>query len=673
MAIGVLEAVVRGISGNSSSGPDAYQKREPAYESIENVMAAIRAAQGDETRVLSSAAWARGESEDHLSAQLAALDREIVARTLPDQYRHVLVTPDLLQCAVCGAIQQHKIDSALKLLGDNVALQNGRSEHITLFRTVGDFVARRAEGSGQIQDSNEELFVSIYRTGVLPSQAIWKTFQYFGREVHPFLISILAEKGESFGTQVLDELRVIFEQRPQDLSQEMEIVKAFLGSGYRGFSARTYNAFHEAFNRSEIEARYLLDGWKRVSRKLLTGREVPDDLKADPLLVDFVIGAYRPAHCIGPTEGAPAMSTSEVEELLDLGGSFQQHLLGFQYPRSGYPTCLATETSNTLTAQAQERLQRCREFVNFEPNETVPREKAILQMVRLLQGAVDEVDRKLLLAYLTQSAGADSDLRALVKECRSGSSDAGQLQQIRNLKFLISDAFEEHLLSVICELAAEVPLSGKLEPRVRKALGIGPDEMITPQALTMLLSLESSKIFAKELSFLKAQEKLLCPGKSGAYTVYVSKAAHCFLARSSAALCTSHDTWSWRNPNYLQMTMVDNDGDRVAAVIQLHLFTDNKGKPSILARLSPTEAFVGKVDKPVLAHALLSVVSSFARDNNLVPYLPEQGEYRMLTNRNSFVEALTAFYGEESQEVDLQVTGQKFQNIKKIYRLKISG
>jgi hypothetical protein len=237
----------------------------------------------------------------------------------------------------------------------------------------------------------------------------------------------------------------------------------------------------------------------------------------------------------------------------------------------------------------------------------------------------------------------------------------------------LGDAFEEALEKQLPELASQIELSPKVARVVQRAINKGSDKPITKDDVETYLAVAAPRIFSKQRSFLDGQQRALGAIEGGgSYRMYLTKVSHAFMARSSTALCTTCDTWSWKNPNFLQLIMVDHKAGRVVGNIQLHITQDIEGSKAVLARVNPTEAFVDKVDKAALAKAMLSVVLQFADDNGLKAFLAQQGEYRMLTNRNSFLPYLEAYFG-PCQEVETQVSGQTFQNVKAMYPIKREG
>jgi hypothetical protein len=380
------------------------------------------------------------------------------------------------------------------------------------------------------------------------------------------------------------------------------------------------------------------------------------------------MGAYRPARFIGNREGAPQLSVGDVTCILASATNCQGHLTPFVYPKHGYAVRLQAESGATEKSFNQAALGQCATIYQLPPSRELSPRNLAHEVLKILNGNSLQTDAAFIMAYVVEHSEANSDLASLIREVRESGSIEGPGKHTRELRLIFGDAFEDALEKLLPSIASSIELTPKIA-RLVQQLSSTPSRAATPQQLETLLALEIPKVFSRERALLRTSPSGADEYSGDSLRMYLTKVSHAFMARSSTALCTTLDTWSWNNPNFLQMVMVDHGAGRVVGNIQIHLTQDAKGERALLARLNPTEAFVDKVDKTALARGMLSVVQQFADDNNLPAYLAEQGDYRMLTNRNSFLPFLEAYFGER-HEVVTQVTGSTFQNVRAMYRIR---
>lgn len=128
---------------------------------------------------------------------------------------------------------------------------------------------------------------------------------------------------------------------------------------------------------------------------------------------------------------------------------------------------------------------------------------------------------------------------------------------------------------------------------------------------------------------------------------YITKAPHSFLGRAGAGLCTDVDYQSWNDPSWLQMNVFDPEKGYLVGNIQLNRFTDLKKNKAVLARFNPTSRILFEVDRYALAIGMLQATFTFAEENKLVVYTPENTDAHLLSNDFDFAGILKTFQGED--------------------------
>jgi hypothetical protein len=216
----------------------------------------------------------------------------------------------------------------------------------------------------------------------------------------------------------------------------------------------------------------------------------------------------------------------------------------------------------------------------------------------------------------------------------------------------------------------KLPLREQFKARVKNILRMPADQEISVAQIREVVRAEIEKVWRPERALLNRESRKFTHQVGAVfadYRMYLAKSRASFFGRAGAGLCTADDTWSWNQKDFLQMIMVDDRKGRIVGNIQLHIFEAPDEKRAVLARLNPTTKFLLGVNGKTLAREMLRCVEEFADANNLVPYLPHDGDHlHLLTNRESFAPLLKARYG---RELKLSVKISSWLTVHSVYPL----
>ncbi len=142
----------------------------------------------------------------------------------------------------------------------------------------------------------------------------------------------------------------------------------------------------------------------------------------------------------------------------------------------------------------------------------------------------------------------------------------------------------------------------------------------------------------KKLKTVNSRELLAIQGT-------LTKTAEAFFGRASAGLCTAEDMYSWNNPDFLQINIMDVNNTVIVGNIQMIKQTqEGTGEEFLIIRINPSAEFLKGSDAQMLADAMLEMAVKFAKLNNFTPCLPENDENLVLTNRKELIPLLQAKY-----------------------------
>ena len=128
-----------------------------------------------------------------------------------------------------------------------------------------------------------------------------------------------------------------------------------------------------------------------------------------------------------------------------------------------------------------------------------------------------------------------------------------------------------------------------------------------------------------------------------------------YLARDAMGLSSARDRQSWRDPKYHQILHFDLETASLLGVTQIHLFNYARDERGMLIRPNPTDSLGRDFDPRDVAHAMLELPRVISDELGLEPFLPEQTEFHLLTNREWLKPALEALVG-ETMELEVRLT-----------------
>mgnify|MGYP005725511227 CR=1 FL=1 len=493
---------------------------------------------------------------------------------------------------------------------------------------------------------------------------------HFEPESRGFLLQLVASHGEGFGSTICDGLRSIYADTTSLTVADQSKIKAFLETGFRGFSDSSFLRFCEAYERSPHEARELGQNWRAISDSILAGGEIAPDLRNDPMYIDLVYAAYIP---IG-------MSLHQVQELLSNVSGLQHHCDRWQHPAEGYQIEVGLRGELHLHMGEQfdvPALQTVRDTTLYTADAAVDQAQLATSIAKaLLRGSLTHQEKLQIFGFFKEHSSSS----ALRTACRFIESNALPRNPLPKTVDEIVPYFNKLLSLDLLDVSKEFPpriitevkLFGKLARRVRAMRGLKNDAKIKPTDLEQAILSMLFRSFEPERRILKRErQKIVTVGGAAPKQLraFLTKAKHAYLGRAAAALCTATENRSWQSSDFLQIVFIDPEARRVAGNIQLHLFIDQQNRPAVLARLNPTLALSSQVDRKELAHAMLTTVAGFAADNRLVPFLPTQTSFHELCNDDDFASVLQHYYGQE-QQCHVRLTVKQWVN--KIFELDLA-
>lgn len=511
-----------------------------------------------------------------------------------------------------------------------------RSEHEALIDKLTD--------SAEIFYPEEEEILraikQVREIGMIPNEGALAALAKANEPNQKFLLGIIGSYGESFGQNVAAEIGKVLDVSETITSFEREVIESFLQSGYRGFATDTYELYAETYRDDPRAALKMIDGWSEISEALLKGKEVSSELKRDPLYPSFVYGCYQPV----------GVSLGDTKRLLQKGLNRQEHLDELQIREDGYSCTYMSRGESSVFAANLDTKKLIPLFARTTTAPTLEIENEFLgELKKLAKGARDQVNPTKLLSGLMKYS-KDPRIADFTDNFSEFSHLPGESSSLRRccaaMRELYGVIIKDAISEVIPKLAKELKISDKAKQHIRKQFKLSKDDELP---LETVLQDELDKVFEPDRRLLTKTLKQFrtTAGEEQRITGYISKADHSYFARAAAGLCTAHDTWSWDEESFLQMNFVDHEQSKIVANIQLHLFTDQDGNESVLARLNPTQRCIDEAEPESLAKAMLESVLKFVSDNGLRAYLPEQTDWHELTNRPEFEPAVKRLYGDK--------------------------
>lgn len=616
-------------------------------------------------------------SPEKIGRACALEDLGRALRTAPATMRMQFREPSFLSQIAGTAVVTGRWNSALEAAKQLAGVERGDGEEGRMLAALAtlDSLGQTLNGREDL-DAREreslELFMKIRKASCIPTDTIQRTLDHFGIDDLPFLLGVLEQSGSTAGEGIFS---VLLQSHPTDFDvplTEQKIVHECIALGFRGLSPRLLKRLVPVFERSPVEGKSSIRTYQEAASRVLTGKPVPAELESSPLYPGLVTAAFRP---VGMTE-------SIVADLLRTVSDHSQHLARFTFAPDGYPMNLGSVAAVSLRPGQAFNVDDIRRIV-AALHQDVSQEKRLTPAAmvrRLLQGAFDRLDHAALWQLYSEYS-KDPRVSAITKRI-------GEPQALKNdppamakrLSYLAEayGVIASDAAVAVAELALHAETAAELQYRfdrkgqeqVRKILRLSAESAVAVNELRLALEVQIAKIFRNEQALINRESKKLTQHireLGDRYTMYLSKSKPAYFGRAGAGLCTSQENWSWNNPNFLQMIMVDRVKNIIVGNIQLHLFKNRNGEASILARINPTSTFLAATDHKTLAAEMTRVVREFAAQNGLQPYLPEQTRWHELTNRDGFSPALKRYYG-EGENTSVQLTA--YHSIGRVYRMK---
>lgn len=522
-------------------------------------------------------------------------------------------------------------------------------------------------GSGHSAKEQENLEVGrlIRKTRALPSDALLGSIRLFDGEGRDFCRVLLLTYGDTFGAAIIKglaeiaprgQLPVAIEKKGYAIPHEIRgALGALLQTGFRGVSGTVLQEYLSLHSRSPHQALAWIKELQRGATLLLVGEDAAPEVMKQPYFAECVAAAYRPV----------GMPLAEVRRLLNSGVavSYQRHLDPFIFPREGYELVIGSRSELTLTPNSkldEARLSATSQILiealkSAEGGEAETRKPFSMakQVVLSLHGDFARVRKGELMRELVRGS-ADPRPAALGHKVAAILNRVRGVGEQHELAALLTELFgvvTNDMVEIVGpRVAPEIEHNSKVEGAMRRLLGMDSDRAVGVRQRNLATKAALLRIFDEERAMLKREMKKFATKSGGdrrELKVFLSKAAHAFFGRAGAGLCTARDSWSWANPNYLQMAIVDPGVARIVGNIQLHLFHSSQMGPAVLARVNPVQELVQATDPRVLVRGIAEVVDTFARANGRTAYFPEQDGHISLTNRHELVPVLKRYFGKQ--------------------------
>jgi hypothetical protein len=485
-----------------------------------------------------------------------------------------------------------------------------------------------------------ELISRIRKSGAIPSKRIVEAFEHFDDKADAALCRIIAQAGPTFGESITQQLVGLFRRMKETSISPLDekTILAFIHSGYRGFSARTFRTVRSAMEDSEREATAVLDRYARFSRTILTGGKLEDKGLSKSERADLCYAAFRPV----------GMSLSEVRGHLESVKDHSDRLEGWNFPSEGFELNLHTIANLSLREGTQLDANLLNKLTDALTGAIIAPKQ---QKVDLLDRAVQRTAAQVPLAELVAAiAPCDKRCKPMLARLQRLADQGFSVDEAYAAIPLHSELLEEVLPKAIHEYVASTLRSMPARERAalaEKAEGMVPGEL-TEASLVVALSNELVKPLASAAKLVRAEAKkfIIEPGaQTSDIRMFISLNTAAFLARAAAGLCTGDDLTSWDSENYLQGILVDLSRARVVGCVQFHTFRIGD-ETSLLARPNPTTTFLNRVDKSTLIDEVMRVVRQFAKLNDMRAFTPVQDSWHVLTNRTTTESDLEAYQGE---------------------------
>jgi hypothetical protein len=569
---------------------------------------------------------------------------------------------DSFEKLLAGAIQRGRWTNALLIynIQQTAAKNLNHSEH----QDVNPFSHRHQQMSrelplellgsikaaGLVDAYMLNSLVAVQSLGVKPTDNIGTSLLHFSRQDSDFLIGILKTYGATFGGSVLNQLTKIFPAESKLQDEQRRVISAFLSHGFRGLSPLSFSLYEQEWQQSPVKAERLMSSWKESEGKILNGTSIDPSQMQDPLFVELVYSAFRPAE----------MTLEDTKNALLRNRDHNQHCIKFTAPTDGYHVTANRSTPDRHFATTHALYQPLQHLIQAKSLDPLsPAELQNLLIRALLLDLVTPRNQRWRLLHslccnVKDETLADvfNDLHLLLSEDESSKpSLEQQLHGITLMSTLLEKTFPQMLEDALSDgvINKVTPKENKLQQTTRRILRMGETSALAQSEIRLAIQVQLSKLFDDVIRALNAERRTIqrqINRNQMHLFLILTKNLPSYLGRASAHLCSAECDQSWASENFLQMNLVDKDKRRIVGNVQLHCFTDPNNQPAVLARINPTSSVLKLVDPQSLADSMIEALRNFCLQNNLGLYLPDQQhEEELLTNRTDFLVHLQAFYG----------------------------
>ncbi|MCX7953257.1 MAG: hypothetical protein N2654_06495 [Deltaproteobacteria bacterium] len=570
------------------------------------------------------------------------------------------------------------------------------------------------------------LIAELALNRILPTPRILAALPYFENRRRLFR-EIVSQTGVRFFETVISAVTdylasQIFEDSVEKILSRLEDpLFMLLKSRFRSISRRILEIFVCEYEKSIKSAEMFLEKLRAISEAILQGDEIDEnDELVSQILPELIHAAYRPMHTVGEVElfltrvedhsdhltvlksnqrnwtirprlaeikrmnfKLPQLDqmleklfvaeAALYDQLVQASGvsdsvqidpdllrpilhRFMRQLVvggGLSSEDDKYKFIVAVCSFSRLNAfqKLKNRYKELRHSDSMSPSECY-------ELLELLDNLIGEITHSFQGVLINDDAPALLDLlQDLYPSVFSLSRDTQGLDGQKNSDSKPDDKFEEG------RLVSERKRLDKIRSMIKK------DEVTRDDLVDFHVREFSVKVLGDAQKFIRKKHELIqIQSEELELELVLTKSKPSYFSRSSAGLCTADDSYSWNDPNYLQMNIVDRSRSQIVGNIQLHLF-ELDGKPCVLARINPTEGLLRFCDHRSLAFEIMRALHEFADANGLVLYLPRDTSWHELTNRTSFAPFLQEFY-DPSGPIRCQIRISSTRVVEEIYRAR---
>lgn len=570
-----------------------------------------------------------------------------------------VLQPELVEGAITGTITNGHWNNTQALLKQEFELNQAEiktylASHLDKITELPE-VKKDADAAYRVK-----LYEFILKAGHTPNDVLGQGCLHLS-ECQAFLTQLMSHYPQTSIENVLTTLTRLYPEAQFFNEAQQALVFELLNSSFKGFSAEAFGIYRNLVDAQERAG--LIQSWAALSQSLLRGQPIPSEYWQDPILPTLIDGAYRPV----------GMSIEDISSWLETIDDQSAHLDRWHYQKDGYQ--LLVDIKGEMVGPVDKDLsKRARDTLAcLMPSKQPSQEDFLKALVRVTKsGNVEPKVKETLFNYLVhcpEGGPLKETLESIQLAVQEGELlvSLPQLQEVHSI--MLKDVLEAH----IQRLESEGDINSWLERMATNLSKRTKQDVSDIKTADMISTIRdiTHKGLRAERNYFKKQYESLKQEKTGnqlPLVAYMAKDKASFFGRAGAGLCTAKETWSWENPDFLQMVLINPETERILGNIQLHTFERN-GEPSLLARLNPTTGMMRQLDADSLAKSMMNAVSAFASANHLNLYLPEQTGWHQLTNRDDFAKPLMAYCQGERIEQNIQITEN--HSVEGIYAVKV--